>query len=202
MIKNQLHITALVLFALIAAALLFNQVTAKSYRISNANLAELSSKPELFISYAELKSLLEKGSLDAFQVVDLRPAGEFVQAHLPSAFNIPFEAWDATREASKKIRPKSPVLLYAGEEYQAVAAQMMLLSQGFRSVRAIPGSYDHISRHVLEAWDPSYGHFREDKARFNYPWFFRGQPSPAEGESLAPQIPQAAPPRQPVAGGC
>lgn len=201
MIKNQLHITALVLFALIAAALLFNQITAKSYRISNANLAKLSGKPELFISYAELKSILEEGSLDAFQVIDLRPAGEFKRAHLPSAIHIPFEAW-RDRKNTGQIRSKKPVLLYAGEEYQAVAVQMMLLSQGIRSVKAIPGSYDHISRHVLEAWDPSYGHFREDKARFNYPWFFRGQPSPTGGESLAPQIPQAAPPRQPVTGGC
>lgn len=201
MIKNQLHITALVLFALIASALLFNQVTAKSYRMSNESLAGLCGDPELFISYAELKNLIEEGSLDAFQVIDLRPAEAFAQAHLPGAIHQPFETWGSRRTIGR-FRSKKPVLLYAGEEYHAAAAQMLLLSQGFRSARVIPGDYDHISAHVLEAWDPAYGHFRDDKARFNYPWFFRGQLAPEQREGSTPQVPQADPPRQPVAGGC
>ncbi len=54
----------------------------------------------------EVQDLIEKGA----QVVEVLPAGEFEEDHLPGAINIPLRRIEA--EAPERLDRGSPVVLY------------------------------------------------------------------------------------------
>lgn len=83
------------------------------------------------LSEQELHDRLEKGR---FALLDLRPAAEYEQGHLPKARNIPFDSLD---EAAGRLPKKTPLLVYCRGPFcaSAIAGNHRLRDQQFRSQR-------------------------------------------------------------------
>jgi len=58
------------------------------------------------IDYAELRELLDGGA----QLVEVLPAEEYAEEHLPGAINIPLKALDA--ESTAALDKQAPVIVY------------------------------------------------------------------------------------------
>jgi rhodanese-related sulfurtransferase len=58
------------------------------------------------IDHLELQALLEGGA----QLVEVLPAGEYADMHLPGAVNLPLKQLDA--EAARQFDPAGPVIVY------------------------------------------------------------------------------------------
>ncbi len=200
MINQQLNYGAALFFAIIVLAVAFCQLTSKNYDASNAQVAKmLSDKPHF--SYADLHRAIATQQTDQFVIVDLRSYELYSEKHLPNAVNIPLEELlDKTH--GRTLKSKKPVLLYAGEEHHAVAAQALLLSMGYEDIRIIPGSFETIKKNVLEDFNPGKAFYSGDKARFDFPRFMSVQAIQPEGRGQsAPLLPDAPEPTA-IPGGC
>lgn len=58
------------------------------------------------IDYPALRRLLDQGS----QLVEVLPAGEYLEMHLPGAINIPLKTLDAATTTG--LDPNRPVIVY------------------------------------------------------------------------------------------
>ncbi len=65
--------------------------------------------PRQIFAVAELKALLEHGA----QLVDVMPADEYAQDHLPGAINIPLRQLNA--ETAARLDKDRPVVLYCND---------------------------------------------------------------------------------------
>lgn len=61
------------------------------------------------IELTELRRLLDRGD----QLVEVLPADEYEDAHLPGAINIPLKQLD--RETISKLDPGNPVIVYCND---------------------------------------------------------------------------------------
>lgn len=200
MINQQLNYGAALFFAIIVLAVAFCQLTSKNYDASNAQVAKmLSDKPHF--SYADLHRAIATQQTDQFVIIDLRSYELFSENHLPDAVNIPLEELlDNTHR--RTLKRKKPVLLYAGEEHHAVAAKVLLLGKGYEDVRVIPGSFEIITKNVLEDFNPGNAFYSSDKARFDFPRFMSVQAiQPERRSQSAPLLPDAPEPTA-IPGGC
>ncbi len=169
--NNQiLNTSSTLLFSVIMLAVIFSLLTTNNYRQSNRQVLEQSTEyPSL--SYVDLYQILRgEGMTDNVVLIDLRPAEDFKKSHLPNAINIPSEEL-LNRKHRRTLRTKKNLLLYAGSEHIAVAAQTILLAKGMDNVKAIPGNHHGIKEHILDGFDPSRAYFHEDKARWDHQRF-------------------------------
>lgn len=58
------------------------------------------------IGYQELRRLLDQGA----QLIEVLPAGEYEEMHLPGAVNIPLKTLD--KPAAASLDPARPVVVY------------------------------------------------------------------------------------------
>jgi rhodanese-related sulfurtransferase len=65
--------------------------------------------PRQIFSVAELKALLEQGA----QLVDVMPAADYAQDHLPGAINIPLR--DLNAETASRLAKDRPVVVYCSD---------------------------------------------------------------------------------------
>ncbi len=199
MTNKELNNGALILFALLMAGVLFQQLTEKNYRVSNHRVAEKLDSQDFF-PYHELKQVIASGKLEQYVVIDLRDARQYEQGHLPGAINLSFgQLMDSPHR--KNIRGNK-VLIYSDRECVSTAARVFLLSYGAEQARIIPGNYSLVHQHVLTDFSPSYAFYSEDKASFDFSRFMVTTRSGTNRTAPAtPQVPGAED-ITPVAGGC
>ncbi len=169
--NNQiLNTSSTLFFSVIMLAVIFSLLTTKKYGQSNRQVAEQSTEyPSM--SYIDLYHILmNEGMADNVVLIDLRSAEAFEKGHLPNAVNIPSEEL-LNRQYRKVLRTKKNLLLYAGSEHIAVAAQTILLAKGMDNVQAVPGNYQSITKYLLDGFDPSRAYYHEDKARWDHQRF-------------------------------
>jgi rhodanese-related sulfurtransferase len=65
--------------------------------------------PRQIFSVAELKAQLEQGA----QLVDVMPAADYAQDHLPGAINIPLR--DLNAETASRLATDRPVVAYCSD---------------------------------------------------------------------------------------
>ncbi|MDR4987844.1 MAG: rhodanese-like domain-containing protein [Bacteroidales bacterium] len=200
MASKQLNYGSALFFIIIMMAVAFCILTSRGYQTSNARVAKQFSETAFF-SYAELHSLLSNEDSSGFLIVDLRSSEDFEQGHITGAINIPKQDL-LKRQNRKKLRGKQRLLLYSSSEHLAVAAQVILLGQGFERVNVIPGSYETINAFAIKEFNPAKAFFSEDKAQFDYSRFMNVRAvKPARQAPVIPGVPEVEY-RAPGTGGC
>jgi rhodanese-related sulfurtransferase len=200
--KKQLSGIVLLLVVLFTAATGINKIASAPYKLNNVQIAGKTANQELFLSYEALHAHIKNNSLEQFILADIRTADAFASGHLEQAVNIPMQDLPS-KQARRILNKKKPILLYAEEEHQAAAAQLILFGMGYEKVQYIPGGFQDISAFVLKDYRPSRAYYRSDKARFDFPRFIRGYETQKEAGPRQPfQIPAASPPATAAGGGC
>ena len=203
MSNKLLNIGALLFFGVISLGLIISNFSSGKYKASNARVMQVTLQDDFILGYAELNEMMANPDKD-IQFIDLRQPESFSMGHIPGAVNIP-EKEICTKKFRKSLNTESLKLIYSDQEYEAVYAAMFLLGKGYKDIRVIAGSYEIIESHVLNGgFDPSYSHYRDDKARFDYPRFMEsaaaGQSN--ETDTKSPLIPQVQTEVITVQGGC
>ncbi len=198
--NQQLNTSAILFFAVIMVSVAFCVITCSGYEVSNASAAKKIAGTAYF-DYAELNTLLTNGEVSDYLLVDLRDADAYLQDHIPGAVHIPwYELLE--RKHQKTMSNKPQVLLYSDAEYISAAAQAILVSQGIKNVRVIPGGFNNIRQYVLDGFNPTRAFYSEDKARFDYRRFMDVRAvRPSHEAPSIPGIPEVED-SPPVAGGC
>ncbi len=164
-----LNNSAVLLFAFLMISVAFCAFTSRDYGASNRQVIRAVADNG-HISYERLYHLHHEGRLQDYLLVDLRSPAQFAAGHLNGAVNVPLDEL-LERTHRRTLRSKQPILLYAGSEHLAVAAQMLLLGQGKESVGVIPGNYATISSFLADDFEPSRAFYSEDKARWDHQRF-------------------------------
>jgi phage shock protein E len=81
------------------------------------------------LKYTKLKGLIDSG--EAFDLIDVRTAGEFNSGHIPGAINIPV---DKMSSKMSKLSKKRTVVLYCQSGSRASGALATLKHGGFINV--------------------------------------------------------------------
>lgn len=198
--KDVLNYSVILFFAFIMLSVGFCQLTSRNYDASNAQVVH-HLKDNSFIAYAEINQILTGDKVEDFLIVDLRQADVFEKGHLPGAVNIPMNEL-LNRQHRSKLNAARQILLYANEQHLALAAQVLLTSQGYDQAKVIPGSYESIRQFALDDFQPAKAFYNDDKARFDYPRFMSVKAvQPAQQSPARPEVPQVED-STPVAGGC
>jgi DNA-binding transcriptional ArsR family regulator len=124
-----------------------SDLVAKLQSVSHQHLSEIDEVLERFACHAaefeqvDLADLLRRAQTGDVVVLDVRPAGEFAEGHLPHAQNIPLSQLQARLD--ELPRDKS-IVAYCRGKYclLAYAAVDLLNSQGIPAKRAVEGIID------------------------------------------------------------
>jgi len=93
-----------------------------------------ASSQNVYLSPEELKAMIDSGK--EFNLVDIRPAALYEQAHIVGAMSIPFsEMFVRYRE----LNPADEIVLYCQTGKTTDPASEMLIGLGFRDVKILKG---------------------------------------------------------------
>jgi rhodanese-related sulfurtransferase len=88
------------------------------------------SSPDEALSALDPQGLARECESDQVVLLDLRPASEFAQGHLPGARNVPFESLETMRAQLKKLSKGRHMYAYCRGPYCLIAME------GVRKLRA------------------------------------------------------------------
>jgi rhodanese-related sulfurtransferase len=198
--NNTLRNISLIAFTFVLIVVLVNHFTTNQYGRSNRQVVQQLSDSGHFMNYHQLHAV-SKGLTAGFQLVDLRTAEEFAQSHLPGAINTPYPEL-LSRDNMKILQRLNDIpVLYGSSEAQAQTAMMLLLAAGIdKQIMIIGGNYQTALQHAIQDFHPSWTHYREEKARFDYRRYFNG--STADPSVKPAGIIPAMDVNSRVGGGC
>jgi rhodanese-related sulfurtransferase len=182
--------TAALLFAgIVAVVMIFQWLAGPAYKKSNKQLLHSTASNERWVLPNELNTMIENNQLDNFLLVDLRPREEFSRGTLPGAVNIPFEML-LEKKSLKQLNTRKPLILFSGSESLSSVSGMLLESKGVENVHILANNYTFVKENVLEKFSPSSAFTSDEKARYDYPRFFRAAPAQRANPVTQPQIPE------------
>jgi rhodanese-related sulfurtransferase len=76
-----------------------------------------------------------------FKIVDVRSRAEWLKDHLAGWSCEPLQELDRV-SASSLVQDSKPTIIYCQEGYRAMIAASLLLRDGFREVRVLPGGIE------------------------------------------------------------
>lgn len=165
---------ATLLFAIVGiGTLLLQWIVAPDYQAKNETVLAAITNNDQKILPLQLEEIIAAGNLTNYTLVDLRSSQEFSRGSLPGAINIPLG--ELLKSGSLKLmkKPGNPIILFSGDESQAAAASVLLISKGFDNVKTLANDYDYIKTNVLESFQPASAFSQSEKAKFDYNRFFR-----------------------------
>lgn len=175
-------------FALVILLAMFVKwLAAPDYKMRNAEVLGIVTGEGQNILPWQLRDMIRNNQLKDHLLVDLREPAQFNRGSLPGAINIPFK--DVLERKSLKQFKKSEnlVILFSGDESQASAASVLLISKGLTNIKTLANDYTFLKTQVLESFKPSAAFSKSENARFDYNRFFRA------GGSTDMQTPRAQP---------
>jgi rhodanese-related sulfurtransferase len=98
-----------------------------------------SSLPEDWAGIFDVKGLADVMANTDATLIDLRPADEYSEGHIPDAVNIPF---NELGESLDKVPTDKPVILSCASGHRAGMALAALRTLGYDNARAFPPSYN------------------------------------------------------------
>ncbi len=198
--NQQLNAGALIFFGVFILPLVFNWLTCECYKTSNRQVVQKISETG-YINYEELQTLLNNNETKGFLILDVRPHHIYKEGHLHGAVNVPFTEL-REKQHRKTLKTSNPIIIYSDEQKLSVAAQVMLLGQGYDGVFVIPGGYESIRAFAIDNFVPARAFYNEDKAMFDYPRFMKLDPVQAERKAPGIFAIPGAEDITPVPGGC
>lgn len=103
---------------------------------------DLASEDEITVH--QLKAALDDPSQN-FCLIDVREAGEYELAHLPSARLVPLSA---LAQRSGELDPTRPIYLYCRSGVRSLQAVQVLRARGFQWVKSLKGGLLAWARHI------------------------------------------------------
>ncbi|MBS4012855.1 MAG: rhodanese-like domain-containing protein [Bacteroidetes bacterium] len=170
-IKN-LNNSAFLFFLVIILALVFHWFTTKSYKTNKKDVLNEITNESSIMPFAELNDIINSERIKDFIFVDIRTEEEFEEGHIEGSVNVPFN--DILSKKSKKVFKKDKTkVIIANKESDAHVARTTLVGNGFENILVLSGNYSMVIKHVIEKFNPAYGYYSEDKAKFDYPRYIR-----------------------------
>ena len=169
-------------------ALAFQYVTAKNYKVSRNEVMEISTTAEN-ISLADFYFILSDSSVYDYILIDIRDEEVFEESHFEGARNIPFKNI-LNKKHRKLLKDEKYKILIADNEADANAALILLTGMAYENIYVLPGGYEIASQFVSKEFNPAYGHYSEDKAKFDFSRFMDVtiEGEKREIESVIPEI--------------
>lgn len=165
---------AAILFAAIGLiTMLVQWIAAPDYKAENTAVLTAITGDDQKILPLQLDEMIRAGKMVEFAVVDLRESQEFNRGTLPGAINIPFGTLLEKSSLRQIKKSGKPVILFSGDEAEAAAASLLLISKGFDDVQVIANDYTYIKNNVVEKFQPASAFNQSEKARYDYQRFFR-----------------------------
>jgi 3-mercaptopyruvate sulfurtransferase SseA len=161
---NTLRNISLLAFAFVAIVVLVNLFTTNSYKRSNRQLVQEIVHKNYIMDYYTLHEIATSGNSN-YQFADIRSAAEFEAGHLPGAIHISFE--DLLKK-EKMLPSGKTVVLYADKESTAHNAWLLLRARGKNNIMVLGGNFDTAMKYGVQAYDPAFIHYGEEKAKFDY----------------------------------
>jgi rhodanese-related sulfurtransferase len=180
MVIKKLNNSALLFFIVIVFAIVFQLITSKSYEINKKDVLSEIVKESAIMTFAELHSIIDSGKMDDYVFVDIRPEAQFEESSIEKSVNIPFENI-LTKKAKKVFNKEKPKIIIANVEPEAHLARITLIGKGFNNIIVLSGSYNQVIEHVINSFNPAYGYYSEDKAKFDYRGFMSNSYSSGGG---------------------
>lgn len=190
---------ALLFVLVIIAVIILQWGIAPSYSLTNKQVQERVLNPETLVLPHQLHEMVSNGQLDNYTLVDLRKNPTRFAA-FKNTRAIPFA--DILHPSSlKQIKQEGQILLLGDNESQAMMALNLLTAKGFSNVSALANNATFIQEKVLSDFKPAEAESRSEKARFDYPRFFKNESAGGKASTAAPQIPSGTVVVK-AAGGC
>lgn len=207
-ISLQQAAVGLVLFLGVGLLMANGKPVGPSVGVSPTAIAAAIQQKSDHVDALDLAKRIIEGKKD-FVVVDLRPAWQFDDYHIPGAVNVPIEQI----LTSDKLSKDKEVVLYSSGGTHAAQVWVLLTQQGYRAKTILDGLQgwwrDVITPASLSATDESAGE-REYKALKSIREYFQGSaPSgkptvtttPAQTTPVTPPPATTKPPKS-KGGGC
>lgn len=161
-------------FALvILLAMVVKWLAAPDYKMRNAEVLEIVTGEEQNILPWQLRDLIRNNQLKDHLLVDLREPAQFNRGSLPGAINIPFKDVLDSKSLKQIKKTGATVILFSGDESQASAASVLLISKGLTNIKTLANDYAFLKSQVLETYQPAAAFSKSERARFDYNRFFR-----------------------------
>jgi rhodanese-related sulfurtransferase len=193
---------SLLAFIVVMTIVAVNMITTNHYGRSNRQVVQQLADNDAMITYHQLHNMTT-GETNGYKLIDLRSEDEFNEGHLPGAINIPYKNL-LNKESLRTLRKmKEMPVLYGSSESQSQTALLLLIAKGIdKNILTVGGNYQTALKYAVQEFHPSRNHFREEKAGFDYPRFFRNGASARPSASPAGIIPAVQTDTQGAKGGC
>jgi len=188
--QHQILNTSALLFAgIVFVVMAFQWIVGPGYKKSNSKLLESTISETRWVLPHQLNTIIDNRQLEKYLLVDLRPHEEFSRGTLPGAVNIPFEQL-LEKKSLKQLNSRKPLLLFSGRESLSSVAGMLLESKGVEKVYVLANDYTFVKENVLEKFNPAAAFTSDEKARYDYPRFFRAAPPQQVKPVSRSQVPE------------
>jgi rhodanese-related sulfurtransferase len=172
MIIKKLNNSALLFFFVIVFALVFQWITAKSYKTNKKDVLSEIVAESAVMTFAEFHGIIESEKMGDYIFVDIRPEDQFEESNIENSIGIPLEDI-LTKKARRVFKKEKPKVIIANREPEAHFARITLIGKGFKNIIVLSGSYDQVIKHVIDSFNPAFGYYSEDKAKFDYPGYMK-----------------------------
>ncbi len=184
MVIKKLNSSAFLFFLAIILALVFHWFTTKSYKTNKKDVLNEITNESSILTFAELNDIINSERVSEYVFVDIRAEEEFEEGHIEGSVNVPFN--DILSKKAKKVFKKDKhKVIIASKESDAHVARVTLVGKGFENILVLSGSYSMAIKHVIDKYNPAFGYYSEDKAKFDYPRYIRIGSSSSSIESTA-----------------
>lgn len=170
------------------------------YSATTEQVKQKASSEEILLLPAEIKTMSDDGSLANSTLIDLGAEPLLGKSLQGNILHIPFaNLLDKTN--LKSLKKAERIILFAGDESQAMMAAQLLYSCGIENVYAVSNNIDFITGNVIKSFNPSVTESHGEKARFDYTRYFKSEQSPSSKSSTAGTLPGGVKVVK-AAGGC
>lgn len=197
---NMLTYSALAFILALVLIIIVQGWMAPDYSATTEQVKQMANSDEILLLPAEIKTMSEDGSLASSTLIDLGDEPLLGNSLQGNILHIPFASLlDKTN--LKSLKKAERIILFAGDESQAMMAAQLLYSCGIENVYAVSNNVDFITRNVIKGFNPSVMESHGEKARFDYARYFKSDQSPATKSSAAGSLPGGVKVVK-AAGGC
>ena len=199
-INDKMLNNAALLFILTIVGIIVGQWwMSPSYKLTNEKVLETVQSTSKLLLPVELQHIMksEAKQTSAIFLMEEKPLSF---THFDQQLFIPFNEILSGKQL-KKINKGNEILLFGETESQAMMALQLLVSQGFKQVKAVSNNFDFNQKMLSSGLEAKTAFMKGEKADFDYTRFFKTSGGTGKPEAPASKIPEATEVVK-TAGGC
>lgn len=179
--SNKLNNAALAFTFIMIVIVIVSKLYSEDYDITSEKAAQIAAEEE-GMSLQSLFSTLNSDKKGSYLFVDLREPGVFAHDHIEGAINIPFG--ELLTKSNKKTLKKSDktIVFYGEDEVNSSNAWYLLRQLDYNNITFLHGGFTIARKHIINNYQPSYGHYKAEKPKFEFSKYFSKQEAPKKQE--------------------